>query len=274
MTGSGVAGTPSYMAPELHTGDSAGVESDVYSLGCLLWAAVAGTAPYRGTSDFQIATAHFVEPVPQLVGDGAVITEINQILRKAMAKQPEDRYASAAAFRDDLRRAQSLAQGSESVAPGRSAPSASGDPAPRRRRLAAVVAALAVVVVVGVAATAFALKDREDDPVSDPDSDPTTISQSGTTTPTSPATSVPPADGDRAKAEASLSQGLQTTGGLTEAQADCTAREWLAGDGLQAMIDDGFFDENMVYQDQDQSEMSPEMKQAAVAATIECAGAT
>ncbi len=110
MTGSGVAGTPSYMAPELHTAGTAGVESDVYSLGCLLWAAVTGTAPYRGTSDYQIATSHFVEPIPQLSGDSTVIVETNRILRKAMAKQPEDRYASAAAFRDDLRRAQSLAQ--------------------------------------------------------------------------------------------------------------------------------------------------------------------
>ncbi len=111
MTGSGVAGTPSYMAPELHTAGTAGVESDVYSLGCLLWAAVTGTAPYRGTSDYQIATSHFVEPIPQLAGDEAAIAETNRILRTAMAKQPGDRYASAAALRDDLRRAQSLAPG-------------------------------------------------------------------------------------------------------------------------------------------------------------------
>ena len=36
----GTAGTPSYMAPELHTGGAAGVASDLYSLGCLLWAAL------------------------------------------------------------------------------------------------------------------------------------------------------------------------------------------------------------------------------------------
>ena len=114
MTGSGVAGTPSYMAPELHTAGTAGVESDVYSLGCLLWAAVTGTAPYPGTSDYQIATSHFVEPIPQLAGDAAAILETNRILRAAMAKQPGDRYATAAALRDDLRRAQSLAASTES----------------------------------------------------------------------------------------------------------------------------------------------------------------
>ena len=107
-----------------------------------------------------------------------------------------------------------------------------------------------MVVVVGVIAAAFALKDRNDDPETDPGPDPTT-SQSGSTTPTSPDSSITPADGDRAKAVASLSQGLQTTGGLTEAQANCTARQWLKEDGLQAMIDDGFFDEDMVYHDKD-----------------------
>ncbi len=40
------------------------------------------------------------------------------------------------------------------------------------------------------------------------------------------------------------------------------------------MIDDGFFDEDMVYHDKDQSEMSPEMKSAALTATLACAGAT
>ena len=59
-------GTPSYMAPELHTGGQAGVASDIYSLGCLLWAAITGTAPYAGTSDYQIVSAHLAQPVPQL----------------------------------------------------------------------------------------------------------------------------------------------------------------------------------------------------------------
>ena len=44
----GTVGTPSYMAPELHTGGTAGVASDVYALGCLLWATLSGRAPYRG----------------------------------------------------------------------------------------------------------------------------------------------------------------------------------------------------------------------------------
>jgi serine/threonine-protein kinase len=263
------------MAPELHTAGTAGVESDVYSLGCLLWAAVTGTAPYPGTSDYQIATSHFMEPIPQLAGDTAAILETNRILRAAMAKQPGDRDATAAARRDDLRRAQSLAASTELLAADPAASSAgdSGGPGPRRRRLAALVAALAVLVVVGGAAAAIALKDRNDDPETDPGPNPTT-NQSGSTTPPSPDSSITPVDGDRAKAVSSLSQALQITGGLTEAQADCTADQWVEEAGLKAMIEDGFFDEDMVYHDKDQSEMSPEMKNAALTATLACAGAT
>ena len=64
----GTVGTPSYMAPELHTGGTAGVASDVYSLGCLLWATLSGNAPYRGTTEYQIVSAHLEQPIPQLPG--------------------------------------------------------------------------------------------------------------------------------------------------------------------------------------------------------------
>ena len=60
----GVVGTFEYMAPERHRGEDADERSDVYSLGCLLWAALTGEAPYRGTSEIQVAIAHMQEPVP------------------------------------------------------------------------------------------------------------------------------------------------------------------------------------------------------------------
>lgn len=104
LTTDGTAvGTPSYMAPELHTGGDAGPASDVYSLGCLLWSALCGQAPYVGTSDYQIVAAHVSEPVPQIVETGAFEREVNRVLRRAMAKSPADRYPSAGAMRDDLR---------------------------------------------------------------------------------------------------------------------------------------------------------------------------
>ncbi|MFC4784588.1 serine/threonine-protein kinase [Nocardioides sp. MAHUQ-72] len=133
----GTIGTPTYMAPELHTGGTAGVASDVYSLGCLLWATVSGTAPYSGTSDFQVVTAHLEQPVPQLEGTSALVAEVNRILRTAMAKRPEERYASAGAMRNDLRRAIALSDqpGTSplSAAPPGRDPGARGPPSGRSR---------------------------------------------------------------------------------------------------------------------------------------------
>jgi hypothetical protein len=61
---------------------------------------------------------------------------------------------------------------------------------------------------------------------------------------------------------------------MTNAQADCTAQQWVDGAGLQRMIDAGFFDESMEFHDQDRSKMSPEMQSAALAATMACTAAT
>lgn len=128
-TGGAAAGTPSYMAPELHTGGTAGVASDVYSLGCLLWAAVGGHPPYDGSSDYEIARAHVEQPVPQLAGRSPLAREVNRILRRAMAKDPGDRYDAVAVLRADLVAAATLP-----------------DEPVGRRRLVAASAAVALVV--------------------------------------------------------------------------------------------------------------------------------
>ncbi len=99
----GTVGTPSYMAPELHLGGRAGESTDVYSLGCLLWTTLAGSAPYAGGTDYQVMMAHVEQPVPQLAATGPLAAEINRVLRTAMAKNPGERYPSASAMRDDLR---------------------------------------------------------------------------------------------------------------------------------------------------------------------------
>ena len=64
---SGVVGTLEYLAPERQSGAPASFATDVYSLGCLLWAAVTGAPPYRG-SEVDVALAHLRAPVPRLPG--------------------------------------------------------------------------------------------------------------------------------------------------------------------------------------------------------------
>jgi len=96
-----VSGTWSYMSPECGRGEPASVASDVYALGCLLWAALAGRAPYAGT-DVEIAIAHQTAPVPQLPGTDDLSTAVNQILLRSMAKEPWARYDDMDRMRDDL----------------------------------------------------------------------------------------------------------------------------------------------------------------------------
>ena len=151
-TGTSTIGTPSYMAPELHTGGKAGVETDVYSLGCLLWATLSGRAPYAGTSEYQIVTAHLEQPVPQLPEDGPLATEVNRILRTAMAKDPAERYSSAADLRDDLRQARTLPDTATPVEPAAAARRALGRPS-----VGVLVAGVVVLLASIVGAVAYSV---------------------------------------------------------------------------------------------------------------------
>lgn len=102
---SSTAGTPSYMAPELHGGARASAVSDLYALGCVLWVALTGRPPYRGESEYQLIAAHVRDPVPQLAGASPMVNATNRILRTAMAKDPADRYQRAAEMSADLQAA-------------------------------------------------------------------------------------------------------------------------------------------------------------------------
>ncbi len=137
-TAAGTVGTPRFMAPELHTGAIAGPSSDLYSLGCLLWATLTGTPPYAGNSDYELIRAHLESPIPQLASGGLAEEQVNQILRRSLAKQPAERYQSAAAMRADLLAAAKLPD--------------QGPSRMRSRRLWRMVAALtgaALLVTVG-----------------------------------------------------------------------------------------------------------------------------
>lgn len=128
--GAPAVGTPSYMAPELHHGAPAGVASDLYSLGCVLWVTLTGSPPYVGATEYAVITAHLQEPVPQVSGTGAVVEAINHVLRRSMAKAPAERYQRAADLRADLRRAASLTADPQYLALARPAGRRAATPAP------------------------------------------------------------------------------------------------------------------------------------------------
>lgn len=96
-----VMGTPQYISPEQAQGMTAGPASDVYSLGVVAYECLAGRRPFVAETAVATALAHLREPVPDLPGD--VPADLAAVVRRALAKKPEERYADGAAFARALR---------------------------------------------------------------------------------------------------------------------------------------------------------------------------
>lgn len=89
-----IAGTPLYMSPEQASGLPAGPASDIFSTGSVLYELITGKRPFEGNSIVDILYAILHQNPPPLSGSREV-EALDQVLRRAMAKRIEDRYASA-----------------------------------------------------------------------------------------------------------------------------------------------------------------------------------
>jgi serine/threonine protein kinase len=96
-----VMGTPQYLSPEQARGETATPASDVYSLGVVAFECLAGRRPFVADTAVATALAHLREPVPQL--PESVPDDLAVVVRRAMAKLPQDRFADGAAFAAALR---------------------------------------------------------------------------------------------------------------------------------------------------------------------------
>src|SRR3954465_12227765 len=97
-------GTIDYTAPELVLGKEADSRLDVYSMGCLFFECLAGAPPFNKERDVEVLYAHIQDPPPKISEvRGDVPAGLDDVIAKAMAKKPEDRYASATEFIDAAR---------------------------------------------------------------------------------------------------------------------------------------------------------------------------
>lgn len=169
-----VAGTWAYLAPERVHGDPGSVASDLYAVGCLLWAMLTGHPPYAG-SDLEVAAAHLRAPVPQVGGRGAFARQLNTLLARAMAKDPEQRHWSGRELKEELDRLAELPADGVSIPtgpPARSSSLASSSPRSRRRTVLASVAALALVAAT-IGGVLIWRQQRDQQPAGDGDTTPT-----------------------------------------------------------------------------------------------------
>lgn len=100
-----ILGTPSFMSPEQCEGRTADRRSDIYSLGATFYALLTGVAPFEGDEPLQVAFAHCSAPIPdpRRIRDDIPVT-CGDLVRRAMAKRPADRYQTVQEVLSELSR--------------------------------------------------------------------------------------------------------------------------------------------------------------------------
>jgi serine/threonine-protein kinase len=106
-----LAGTPAYIAPELVEGIPGADKSkltDIYSIGTTFYEMLTGTIPFGGNSWVEILQKHIAElPVPPSVRRAGLPEDLDEIVLRAMSKDPRDRYQDCESFIEDLAEVQS-----------------------------------------------------------------------------------------------------------------------------------------------------------------------
>lgn len=247
-----ILGTAGYLAPERHRGEDATEASDVYALGCLLWAALTGRAPYEGTG-FAIAQAHLSAPIPQLGPEVRGAAELNPLIAAAMAKDPAQRFHSASALRGALQHAAGRLSGGSAAPlppPGQAAaeptrvqtsavlppPPVRVLPEPPRDQTRsperAWIALAVVVVLLACAGAAWAIwgRDRDAASVAGNTPPPSTAPSEplASSTPTEEITPTPPStDPSPVAAVVGFLSGRYLSYDLSEDEATCVAEAYL-----------------------------------------------
>ncbi|AVT39969.1 serine/threonine-protein kinase [Plantactinospora sp. BB1] len=108
-----VLGSAHYMAPEQIAGRPVSAATDVYALGGVAYCCLTGRPPFTGGNPLHIVTQHLQEAPPALPPD--VPAPVAMLVNRALAKEPADRYPSAAAFAEAARAAEYAISSSSTV---------------------------------------------------------------------------------------------------------------------------------------------------------------
>lgn len=98
-----VMGSVHYLPPEQASGKGSTIKSDIYSMGIIFYELLTGSLPFRGDNAVEIALKHMRDPLPSVREDNPSIPQsIENIIRRATAKNPKNRYDSAREMHEDL----------------------------------------------------------------------------------------------------------------------------------------------------------------------------
>ena len=100
---SGVMGTADYISPEQVKGKRGDDRSDIYAAGVMLYEMLTGTTPFTGDNPFTIMNSRLInEPIPPREADPGISAELQEILYRALERDPSNRYARAREFSWEL----------------------------------------------------------------------------------------------------------------------------------------------------------------------------
>lgn len=98
-----IMGTPDYIAPEQVNGKHGDAQSDIYAVGVMLYEMVTGKTPFRGPNPFAVMNDRLVSnPIPPRELDPEISPELQEVIYRALRRDPATRYRSAAEFAWDL----------------------------------------------------------------------------------------------------------------------------------------------------------------------------
>lgn len=98
-----VMGSVHYLPPEQASGKGSTIKSDIYSMGIIFYELLSGSLPFRGDNAVEIALKHMRDPLPSLRAENSAIPQsIENIIMRATAKNPKNRYEDARTMHDDL----------------------------------------------------------------------------------------------------------------------------------------------------------------------------